>query len=136
MPDPFTFDLVSPEKLLLSEEVEMVVVPGAEGDFGVLIGHAPLISTLRPGVIGTYTGDKVDKRIFVAGGFAEVTGERCTVLAEEAMPIEDIDTVEAESRISAAREAIGAAGSDAARNKAEMELAVAEAMRAAGRISA
>jgi F-type H+-transporting ATPase subunit epsilon len=136
MPDPFTFDLVSPEKLLLSEEVEMVVVPGAEGDFGVLIGHAPLISTLRPGVIGTYTGDKVDKCIFVAGGFAEVTGERCTVLAEEAMPIEDIDTVEAESRISAAREAIGAAGSDAARNKAEMELAVAEAMRAAGRISA
>jgi F-type H+-transporting ATPase subunit epsilon len=136
MPDPFTFDLVSPEKIFLSEEVEMVVVPGAEGDFGVLIGHAPLISTLRPGVIGTYTGDKVDKRIFVAGGFAEVTGERCTVLAEEAMPIEDIDTVEAESRISAAREAIGAAGSDAARNKAEMELAVAEAMRAAGRISA
>ena len=54
MPDPFTFDLVSPEKLLLSEEVEMVVVPGAEGDFGVLIGHAPLISSLRPGVIATY----------------------------------------------------------------------------------
>ena len=52
MPDPFTFDLVSPEKLLLSEDVEMVVVPGAEGDFGVLIGHAPLISALRPGVIG------------------------------------------------------------------------------------
>ena len=74
MPDPFTFDLVSPEKLLLSEDVEMVVVPGAEGDFGVLIGHAPLISSLRPGVINTYTGKKVEKRIFVAGGFAEVTG--------------------------------------------------------------
>ena len=82
MPDPFTFDLVSPEKLLLSEDVEMVVVPGAEGDFGVLIGHAPLISALRPGVIDTYIGTKVDKRIFVAGGFAEVTGKRCTILAE------------------------------------------------------
>ena len=68
MPDPFTYDLVSPEKLLLSEEVEMVVVPGAEGDFGVLIGHAPLISALRPGVIDTYTGTKVKKRIFVFGG--------------------------------------------------------------------
>ena len=129
MPDPFTFDLVSPEKLLLSEDVEMVVVPGAEGDFGVLIGHAPLISALRPGVIGTYTGDKVDKRIFVAGGFAEVTGERCTVLAEEAMPVEDIDQAAAEGRIAAARDAIGAAESDAARGLAEMELAVAEAMR-------
>ena len=85
MPDPFTFDLVSPEKLLLSEYVEMVVVPGAEGDFGVLIGHAPLISALRPGVIDTYAGTKVEKRIFVAGGFAEVIGERCTVLAEEAV---------------------------------------------------
>ena len=74
MPDPFSFELVSPEKLLFSEDVEMVVVPGAEGDFGVLVGHAPLISALRPGVIGTYTGSTVDKRIFVAGGFAEVTG--------------------------------------------------------------
>jgi F-type H+-transporting ATPase subunit epsilon len=129
MPDPFTFDLVSPEKLLLSEDVEMVVVPGAEGDFGVLIGHAPLISALRPGVIGTYTGNTVDKRIFVAGGFAEVTGERCTVLAEEAVPVEDIDQAAAESRIAAARDAIGSAESDAARGQAEMELAVAEAMR-------
>ncbi len=64
MPDPFTFDLVSPEKLLLSEDVEMVVVPGAEGDFGVLIGHAPLISALRPGVIDTYAGDKGGKADF------------------------------------------------------------------------
>tara|TARA_R110000868_G_scaffold6363_19_gene36248 strand:+ start:41024 stop:41440 length:417 start_codon:yes stop_codon:yes gene_type:complete len=136
MPDPFTFDLVSPEKLLLSEDIEMVVVPGAEGDFGVLIGHAPLISALRPGVIGTYIGNSVDKRIFVAGGFAEVTGERCTVLAEEAMPVEDIDRSAAESRIAAAREAIGAADSDIARNQAEMELAVAEAMLDAGKAGA
>jgi F-type H+-transporting ATPase subunit epsilon len=131
MPDPFTFDLVSPEKLLLSEDVEMVVVPGAEGDFGVLIGHAPLISALRPGVIDTYTGTKVEKRIFVAGGFAEVTGERCTVLAEEAMPVEDIDQSEAEARIASAREALEQADNDLARGQAEMALAVGEAMAAA-----
>ena len=130
MPDPFTFDLVSPEKLLLSEEVEMVVVPGAEGDFGVLIGHAPLISALRPGVIDTYTGTKVKKRIFVAGGFAEVTGERCTVLAEEAMPVEDIDPSEAETRIASAREALGDADNELARAQAEAALAVGEAMAA------
>jgi F-type H+-transporting ATPase subunit epsilon len=131
MPDPFTFDLVSPEKLLLSEDVEMVVVPGAEGDFGVLIGHAPLISALRPGVIDTYAGTKVAKRIFVAGGFAEVTGERCTVLAEEAMPVEDIDQSVAEARIAAAREALEQADNDLARGQAEMALAVGEAMVAA-----
>jgi F-type H+-transporting ATPase subunit epsilon len=130
MPDAFTFDLVSPEKLLLSEEVEMVVVPGAEGDFGVLIGHAPLISALRPGVIDTYTGTKVKKRIFVAGGFAEVTGERCTVLAEEAMPVEDIDPSEAETRIASAREALGDADNELARAQAEAALAVGEAMAA------
>lgn len=130
MPDPFTFDLVSPEKLLLSEEVEMVVVPGAEGDFGVLIGHAPLISALRPGVIATYTGTKVKKRIFVAGGFAEVTGERCTVLAEEAMPVEDIDPSEAETRIASAHEALGDADNELARAQAEAALAVGEAMAA------
>ena len=131
MAEAFSFELVSPEKLLLSDDVEMVVVPGVEGDFGVLTGHAPLISALRPGVIDTYKGDNVEKRIFVAGGFAEVTGERCTVLAEEAMPVEDIDKVAAEARIKAANEAISAADNDIARNAAETEIAVAEAMMAA-----
>jgi F-type H+-transporting ATPase subunit epsilon len=136
MPDPFTFDLVSPEKLLLSEDVEMVVVPGVQGDFGVLVRHAPLISALRPGVIVTYTGTTVEKRIFVAGGFAEVTGERCTVLAEEAMPVEDIDPADAEQRIAAARESLVTADNDIARGHAEMALAVGEAMAAAYRASA
>jgi F-type H+-transporting ATPase subunit epsilon len=136
MADPISFELVSPEKLLLSEEVEMVVVPGAEGDFGVLIGHAPMISALRPGVISTYAGEKVDKRIFVAGGFAEVTGERCTVLAEEAMPVDEIDAAAADERLAAAREALNAADSDTARSSAELGLAVAEAMRDAARAAA
>ena len=96
MADPFLFELVLPEKLLLSENTEMVVVPGAEGDFGVLIGHASLISTLRSGVINIHAKNKIDKSIFVAGGFAEVTGERCTILAEEAIFVADINPQEAQ----------------------------------------
>ena len=75
----FHFELVSPEKLLLSKAVEMVVVPGMEGDFGVLPRHAPLLSTIRPGIIRVYEGGQVVEQIFVAGGFVEVTGQRCTV---------------------------------------------------------
>ena len=73
------FELVSPERLVVSMPVDMVVVPGGEGDFGVLPGHAPLIASVRPGVIEIYDGREVSDRIFVAGGFAEVTRERCTV---------------------------------------------------------
>jgi F-type H+-transporting ATPase subunit epsilon len=100
MADKVEFELVSPERLLLSEAVDMVVVPGTEGNFGVLPGHAPFISTVRMDVIDVYNGGKVSDRIFVAGGFAEVTPARCTVLAEVAMPLADIDraTVEAEIR--------------------------------------
>ena len=133
MAEEFSFELVSPEKLLLAEEVDMVVVPGAEGDFGVLVGHAPLISSLRPGVIDTYNGGKVADRIFVAGGFAEVTGERCTVLAEEAIPVKDIDSANAEERLKVAKEAISGADNDTLLNAAEIEITVAEAMLAAGR---
>ena len=90
------FELVSPEQLILSEDVEMVVVPGGEGDFGVLPGHSPMISTVRPGVIHVFTDGGVSSRIFVAGGFAEVTESRCTVLAEEALSVDEIDRAEVE----------------------------------------
>jgi F-type H+-transporting ATPase subunit epsilon len=76
---------VSPERLIISTEVDMVVVPGTEGNFGVLPGHSPLISTIRPGTIDIYQGGAVTERVFVVGGIAEVTPERCTVLAEDAM---------------------------------------------------
>ena len=76
------FELVSPERLLASIDADMVVVPGADGDFGVLPNHAPLMSLLRPGVIAVYQGDRVDQRLFVTGGFAEVNERGCTVLAE------------------------------------------------------
>ena len=82
---PVQFELVSPERLIISTEVDMVVVPGTEGNFGVLPGHSPLISTIRPGTIDIYQGGAVTERVFVVGGIAEVTPERCTVLAEDAM---------------------------------------------------
>ena len=100
MADKVQFELVSPEKLLLSEAVDMVVVPGTEGNFGVLPGHSLLISTVRPGVIDVYDGATIGERIFVSGGFAEVTPQRCTVLADEAMPLSSLDatTIEAGMR--------------------------------------
>lgn len=101
MADKVKFELVSPEKLLLSEDVAMVVVPGGEGDFGVLPGHSLLISTVRPGIIDVYADDQrsVSQRIFVSGGFAEVTAERCTVLADEALPVGEIDRAATEAEI-------------------------------------
>jgi len=131
MADTVEFELVSPEELLVSAPVEMVVVPGAEGDFGVLPGHAPLISTVRTGVISTYENGAVDRRIFVSGGFAEVTGERCTVLADEAVELEDADRGQAEARAAAAREDLADADNEEERAAAAAELAIAEALLAA-----
>jgi F-type H+-transporting ATPase subunit epsilon len=127
MADQVQFELVSPERLLLSELVDMVVVPGSEGDFGVLPGHAPLVSTVRPGVIETYAGKSVRDRIFVAGGFAEVTRERCTVLAEEATPVADLDRAAIEAAARTAREDLGLAKDAAERAAAERAVVIAEA---------
>jgi len=125
--DKVNFELVSPQRLLLSEEVDMVVVPGAEGDFGVLADHAPVISTVRPGVITVFQGNAVSERIFVAGGFAEVTPERCTVLAEEAERLDEIDRAAVEGQIRTLNEDLGMAQSDDERALIETRLAVAEA---------
>jgi F-type H+-transporting ATPase subunit epsilon len=91
MADRVQFELVSPEQLIFSEMVEMVVVPGTEGNFGVLPGHAPMISTIRPGTIDVYEGRTITRRIFVTGGIAEVIPERCTVLADEAADPASLD---------------------------------------------
>ena len=120
MADRVQFELVTPERLLLSEMVEMVVVPGTEGNFGVLPGHAPLISSIRPGTIDVYEGQTITRRIFVVSGIAEVTAERCTVLADEALPPEELDRggIEAElqtieGNLPSLREQIGrASGTD------------------------
>ena len=99
---PVALEIVSPEKLLLSRSVEMVVIPALEGDMGVLAGHTPMIVTLRGGTIDLYEGDRVTDRLFVAGGFAEVTSSRCTVLADEAVPVGELDRAVAERRLSEA----------------------------------
>jgi F-type H+-transporting ATPase subunit epsilon len=127
MSDKVEFELVSPEKLLVSEAVEMVVVPGAEGDFGVLAGHAATVSSIRPGVLAVFEGGTAASRIFVSGGFAEVTPERCTVLADDAAPLEDLDRAEIERTIPDLRDDVAAARSDAEREAAEKALVIAEA---------
>lgn len=124
------FELVSPEELLVAEAVEMVVIPGEEGDFGVLPRHAPMLSTVRPGVISIYENNAVRDRIFVAGGFAEVTPERCTVLAEMALPVEDVDRADAESKLKDAREDLSDAKDEIAKRAAERQVAIYEAMLA------
>lgn len=121
------FELVSPEKLLLSQDAEMVVVPGSEGDLGVLAGHAPVISGLRPGTIAVFDGNAVAARLFVGGGFVEVTAERCTVLAEEAMPVDEIERATVEKELSDLRDDLSAASDDAARSSLEARVAVARA---------
>jgi F-type H+-transporting ATPase subunit epsilon len=108
----FKLELVSPEKLLLSRAVDMAVLPAAEGEMGVLPGHAPMIVALRGGVITVTEGGQVTDRLFVGGGFAEVTPERCTVLADEATPVAQISRSDAETRIREAEEAFAAAASE------------------------
>ncbi len=118
------FELVSPEKILVSEEVDMVVVPGTEGYFGVLPGHAPLISSIRPGTIDVYEGKTIAERIFVAGGFAEVTNKRGTVLADEAIRLDAIDRHEVEAELAEAKARISALqGAEAGTEKAQLRAA-------------
>jgi F-type H+-transporting ATPase subunit epsilon len=102
MPDPFKFELVSPERLLVSDEVEQVLVPGAEGDMTVLAYHAPVLTTLRPGLLDIgFPGGK-SQRFFIRGGFAEVNPAGLTVLAETAI---DLDELKAEQLVQAIKDA-------------------------------
>lgn len=129
MADKVEFELVSPEKLLVSQPVRMVVVPGADGYFGVLPGHAPMIVTVKPGVIDVYGEDMnaVTERVFVAGGFAEVTDTRCTVLAEEAVDVTKIDRAAVEKQVADLTEDLGEATGEFERKTIAGKLAVAQA---------
>src|SRR5690606_2367901 len=100
----FSFELVSPSRLVFSGEIEQVDVPGGEGDFGVLPGNAPFISTLRPGMLTIRSGADV-KRYFVRDGFAEVNPEGLTVLAETAVPVEEMDVAALQNEIKAVEKA-------------------------------
>jgi len=125
------FDLVSPERLLISAEVDQVDVPGSEGDFGVLPGHAPVMTTLKPGVLTIQSPGKAGEKFFVRGGFAEVTLQGLTVLAEEAMPLAELDTAALEQRIQDAEEDAADAKDDATRRRAREQLDQLRELRAA-----
>lgn len=132
MADLLHFELVSPEKLLRSGEVYMVVVPGTEGDFGVLPGHAPLVSTIRPGAIQVYATSMNDspERIFIDGGFAEVGANGLTILAESATPVGELDVEGAARQLAEARDLLRTANGEAETAIAEKRIARLEAMQA------
>jgi len=129
----FHFELVSPSEKLVSEDVTMVTVPGEEGDFGVLSGHAPLISSVRMGVLNIHPNAMNDnpRRIFIAGGFADVGPDRCTVLAEEATDMSLIDVTALDEEIRDLRAKVDVTVESFEKARAFRKLAIAEAKRAA-----
>ncbi len=132
----FEFEIVSPERLLVSEPVDMAVIPGSEGDFGVLAGHTLMISTLRPGVIEVWQGETVTERLFVGGGFAEVTETRCTVLADEAIRVSEIDAGAVQADLDRLKAELDAAETEEERRVAINRFNIAEAkLAAAGRLT-
>lgn len=132
MADTLHFELVSPEKLLRSAEVHMVVVPGTEGDFGVLAGHAPFMSTIRPGAIQVFASgpNDVPERIFVDGGFAEVSDKGLTILAESAVPVGELAPEAIARDLAEARELARTASGDAERAILDKRVASLEARQA------
>ncbi len=131
MADRISFDLVSPERLLLSEDAEMITLPAAEGDLGVLAGHEPLITTLRPGAIDVKGGARGEERFFVMGGFADINPDKLTVLAEEAFSLAEVQMSEVDERIADTKEDILAAKSEQERARLVARLDALNALLAA-----
>ena len=129
MADKVALELVAPERVLASREVDMVVVPSVDGELGVLPNHAPVLALLQPGIIRLYEADKVVEQIFVAGGFAEINEEGCIVLADRAEPLDEIDAGSARQRLGEAEEDLRSAQdpSDAERLRLEQAVTVARA---------
>lgn len=127
---PIALEIISPEKLLLARDVDMVVIPGTEGDIGVLPGHSKLITGLRGGLVDIYEKDQVTDRFFVSGGFAEITESRIAVLADEIVPQADLDAgkaADALAQAKAAYEAVNQNDTDAYREASD-KLISAQAM--------
>jgi F-type H+-transporting ATPase subunit epsilon len=118
----FKFELVSPEDLLLSEDVQQVLVPGTEGNFTVLPGHAPVLSTMRPGVIDMVGENGSEERIYVRGGIAEVNPKGLTVLAEEAVPLAELSPEMLAQQVKNAEEDVADATDDEKRRRAQEAL--------------
>ena len=122
MPDAFKFELVSPERLLVSGEVEQVLVPGAEGDMTVLAHHAPLLTTLRPGLLEIGLPGGGQQRFFIRGGFAEVGPSGLTVLAETAIDLVELDADRLAQAVKDAEEDVTDATECAIRDRAQTKL--------------
>ncbi|MES0883230.1 F0F1 ATP synthase subunit epsilon [Roseibium sp. SCP14] len=135
MAELFQFELVSPERQLLSEQVAEVVVPGTEGEFGVLKNHSPFMSTIKPGILKVRNGGGSWDEYFVRGGFADVASGGLTVLAEQAVPVKEISKEQLDQAIKNAEEDVADAKDDDTKQKAEMTLSqlkdVADALKAA-----
>jgi F-type H+-transporting ATPase subunit epsilon len=131
MVDKIAFDLVSPERLLLSENAVMVTIPGSNGYMGVMRGHEPLVTTLRIGMIDVQGGDAGDGKYFIRGGFAEVNAEKVTVLAEEAIPMSDFDLAVLDQRIRDAEEDLIAAKTDSDKARVSDRISDLRLIRAA-----
>jgi F-type H+-transporting ATPase subunit epsilon len=129
MAETIHFEIVTPARLMLGDDVHLVVLPGEDGNLGVLPRHTPLLTSLRPGTIEILDEKmKLQRQIFVEQGFADVTPERCTVLAEEAIPVEQITREAADARLKRAADALLVADTASVRLGAERELRAAEAM--------
>ena len=128
MAEKIAFELVSPDRLLMSVEADAVAMPGMEGDFGVLPGHAPLISALRAGIIAVEGGSEGPDQVYIAGGFTEVVADRLTVLAEEAVPVDDMDSTDIEQRLQETNDELAGAEDGEQRRLAEGKVGVLQEM--------
>ena len=120
------FELVSPEEKLICEPVSMAIVPGVEGELGIGAGHAAFVVALKAGAVTLTIGGE-ERKIFIAGGFADITGEQVTVLAEQATDVADLDKAEVEQKIADLREDIARAEDGTAKTRAENALALENA---------
>lgn len=127
MSETIQFELVSPERRLVSEPVTMAVIPGSEGEFGVLAGHSALVASLKPGVVELQVEGQDNRRIFIAGGFVDVTPEQCTILAEEAVNVGDLSVTDLEQQVTNLNEDLERAKEDADKARVEKRLALVNA---------
>ncbi len=122
MAEAFKFELVSPERLLVSDQVESVIIPGAEGEMTVMAHHAPVMTTIKPGVVTVKSASGGEERYVVFGGFADIVPSGCTLLAESAVSVKEVDRADLARRIQEAKEDATDAKDDQTRSKAEQFL--------------
>ena len=131
MAESFQFELVSPERLLVSEVVTAVLAPGTDGYMTIMSGHAPAMTTLKPGVVTVTTAGGADQRFYVQGGFADITNDSMILLAEHALPVAELNAADLDSKMRNAEEDVADAKTPDARSKAEQQLSALKDARSA-----